>query len=113
MHVLDDVANTGRQCVGYCGEHGMAHHVAVVDLRGFKLSVGLTSQVYHLGTEGLFTQGLRPGRTVGGSVGGIYEMYCSDWSNGIHYQVFDTRPDTEFKIIYMTLVLPWGSARDN
>jgi hypothetical protein len=22
-------------------------------------------------------------------------MYCSDWSNGIQYQVFDTRPDTE------------------
>ena len=24
-------------------------------------------------------------------------MDCSDWSNGIQYQTFDTRPDTEFK----------------
>jgi len=23
-------------------------------------------------------------------------MDCSDWSNGIQYQIFDTRPDTEF-----------------
>jgi len=23
-------------------------------------------------------------------------MDCSDWSNGIQYQTFDTRPDTEF-----------------
>ena len=25
-------------------------------------------------------------------------MYCSDWSNGIQYQVFDTRPATEFNV---------------
>ena len=37
-----------------------------------------------------------PGRTVGESVGGIFEMDSSDWSNGIRYQTFDTRPDTEF-----------------
>ena len=65
-----------------------------------KLSVGLTRQAYLLEIDGLLTQGWRPGRTVGGSVGGIYEMYCSDWSNGIQYQVFDTRPDTEFKSTY-------------
>ena len=66
---------------------------------GFKLSVGgtTTSPSYLLETEGLFTQGSRPGRTVGESVGGILEMYSSDWSNGIRYHVFDTRPDTEFK----------------
>ena len=58
-----------------------------------------TSQVYFLDTEGLFTQGLQPGWTVGGSVGGILEMDCSDWSNGIQYQIFDTRPDTEFENI--------------
>jgi hypothetical protein len=54
-----------------------------------KFSVGLTG----LEIEGLLTQGSRPGRTGGGSVGGMYDMYCSDWSNGIQYQVFDT----EFK----------------
>ena len=69
-------------------------HSGVAEI-GFKQSVNLTSQVYLLETEGLFTQGSRPGRTVGGSVGGIFEMDCSDWSNGIQYQIFDTRPDTE------------------
>jgi hypothetical protein len=24
-------------------------------------------------------------------------MNSSDWSNGIRYHIFDTRPDTEFK----------------
>ena len=65
--------------------------------RILKLSVGLTSQAYLLETEGLFTQGSRPGRTVGGSVGGFSGMDCSDWSNGIQDQIFYTRPDTEFK----------------
>jgi hypothetical protein len=64
---------------------------------GFKLSVGLTCQAYLLEIDGLLTQGSRPGRTVGGSVGGFSGMDCSDWSNGIQYQIFDTRPDTEFK----------------
>ena len=63
----------------------------------FKLSVGGTSPSYLLEIKGLFTQGSRPGRTVGESVGGIIEMYSSDWSNGIRYHIFDTRPDTEFK----------------
>jgi len=61
-----------------------------------KLSVGLTCQAYLLEIDGLLTQGSRPGRTVGGSVGGFSGMDCSDWSNGIQYQIFDTRPDTEF-----------------
>jgi len=65
-----------------------------------KLSVGLTGQVYLLEIEGLFTQGSQPGRTVGGSVDGMFEMDCSDWSNGIRYHVVDTRPDTEFKCYF-------------
>ena len=62
----------------------------------FKLSVGVTYHAYLLDIEGLFTQGSRPGRTVGESVGGILEMDSSDWSNGIRHHIFDTRPDTEF-----------------
>ena len=62
-----------------------------------KLSAGVTSHPYLLEIEGLFTQGCRPGRTVGESVGGIFGMDSSDWSNGIRYHTFDTRPDTEFK----------------
>jgi len=61
-----------------------------------KLSVGLTCQAYLLEIDGLLTQGSRPGRTVGGSVGGFSGIHCSDWSNGIQYQIFDNRPDTEF-----------------
>ena len=40
---------------------------------------------YLLETEGLFTvtQGWRPGRTFGESVGGNFEMDSFDWSNGI------------------------------
>jgi hypothetical protein len=26
-------------------------------------------------------------------------MDCSDWSNAIEYQIFDTRPDTEFNLL--------------
>jgi len=63
-------------------------------LRSLTLSVTLTIQGHFLEVEGLLTQGSRPGRTVGGSVGEIFEMDCSDWSNGIQYQIFDTGPDT-------------------
>jgi len=69
----------------------------------------MTSPVYLLEIEGLFTQGRRPGRTVGESVGGIFEMDSSDWSNGIRYHIFQTRPDTEFKlqpIFLLLLVIP-------
>jgi hypothetical protein len=34
----------------------------------------------------------------GESIGGILEMEGSDWSNGIQYHIFDTKPDTEFKL---------------
>jgi len=64
-----------------------------------KLSVGMTGQVYLLETEGLFTQGSRPGRTVDGSVGGVFLTDFRDWSNGIQYQIFDTRPDTKFNFM--------------
>jgi hypothetical protein len=63
----------------------------------FTLSVGVTSDAVLLEIEGLFTQGSRPGRTVGVSVAGILKMDNSDWSNGIRYHIFVTRPDTEFK----------------
>jgi hypothetical protein len=46
--------------------------------------------------RGLFTQGWRPGQTFGESVGGIFAMDSSDWSNGIRYHTFDTKSDTEF-----------------
>ena len=62
-----------------------------------KLSFGRTSPFYLLEIEGLFTQGSRPGRTFGDSVGGFLVMDGSDWSNGIRYHIFVTRPDTEFK----------------
>jgi hypothetical protein len=62
-----------------------------------KLSVGVTGHAAILEIEGLFTQGSRPGRTLAESVGGIFAMDSSDWSNGIRYHIFDTRPDTEFK----------------
>ena len=38
------------------------------------------------------------GRALGESVGGIFEMDSSDWSNGIRYHTFSTRPDTEFNL---------------
>ena len=68
------------------------------DALTLKLSVGRTCPVHLLEIEGLLTQGSRPGRTSGESVGGIFEMDSSDWSNGIRHHVFDTRPDTEFKL---------------
>jgi len=51
-----------------------------------------------LETEGLFTQGSRPGWTVGESVGGTFEMDRSDGSNGIRYHFLHIRSKTEFKL---------------
>jgi hypothetical protein len=62
-----------------------------------QLSVGLTSHPDLHETWDLFTEGSRPGPTYGGSVGLIFRIDCSDWSNGIRYHIFVTRPDTEFK----------------
>jgi hypothetical protein len=66
-----------------------------------KLSVGRTIVVrfinfHHLEIEGTFTQGSRSGRTVGESVGGMFEMDCSYGSNRLPYYKVDTKPDTEF-----------------
>ena len=63
-----------------------------------RLSVGVTRHAYLLETDGLFTQGSQPGRTFGKSVGGIFEIGSSDWSNRIRYHIFDTTSDTEFKV---------------
>jgi hypothetical protein len=64
----------------------------------FKLSVGETGHAHLLEIEGIFTQGSRTGQTFGESVGGIFEMDSSDWSNGIRYRILNTRPGTEFKL---------------
>jgi len=61
-----------------------------------KLSVGVARLAMILGSPSLLTQGSRPGRTFGESVGGILEMDSSDSSNEIRYHIFDTRLDTEF-----------------
>jgi len=68
----------------------------------FKLSVDvggtLTTPSDFLEIEGQFTEGLRPGRSVRESVGGIFEMDSAEWSNGVRYHVFDIRSDTEFNL---------------
>jgi len=65
--------------------------------RHLKLSVEVTGHPEILAIEGQITQGSSSGRTVGGSVGGIFESDSSDWLNGIRCYNFGTRPDTEFK----------------
>jgi len=69
----------------------------ISSMRG-TVSVGVTCDAYLLELGGPFTYGSRPGRTVGESVGRIFQMDCSDWSDGIRYHIFDTRPDTDFKL---------------
>ena len=64
--------------------------LAIKTILVFKLSVRETSLPYLLEIVGLFTQGSRPGRTFGESVGGNIKMDSSDWSNGSRYHVFDT-----------------------
>ena len=59
-----------------------------------KLSVVVTCHDCKLETEGLLTQG-----SFGESVSGISEMVSSDWSNGIRYYMFGTKPDTEFNYL--------------
>ena len=70
----------------------------------------MTSHAEILEIEGLVTQGSRPGRTVGESVGGILETDSSDWSNGIRYHIFVTRSDTEFKKLSCKSVASLGRA---
>ena len=62
-----------------------------------KFSVGLTSQDSPLEIDGPFTQGSRPGRISGESVGRIFDLDSCDWSNGLQYHIFDIRLDTEFE----------------
>jgi len=61
------------------------------------LSVGGTSPSDLLKIEGLVTQGSRLGRSAGHLVGRIVALDGSDWSNGLRYHNFDTKPDTGFK----------------
>jgi len=56
-----------------------------------------TSLPHLLEFQGLYTQGSRPGRNFGESVGGMSEMDSSDWSTGIRYHTFGTKSDTECK----------------
>jgi hypothetical protein len=44
------------------------------------LKVSIWKATLNSVSEGLCTQGLGPGRTVGESVGGIFEMDCADWT---------------------------------
>jgi hypothetical protein len=60
-----------------------------------KFSVGVTLHHDLLEIEISFTQRWRPGRSFGESVGGVFEMDSSDWSNGIRYRTFDSRFDIE------------------
>jgi hypothetical protein len=62
------------------------------------LSVGGTYPSDILEIEGHFTQGSSSGQTVGELVGGVVEMDSSEWSNGIRYHTFGTRPNTEFNV---------------
>jgi hypothetical protein len=63
-----------------------------------KLSVSLTGHAYLLEIQGLFTQGWRSGRSFAESVGGFLRVDSAAGSNGIRYNIFDTRPDSEFKM---------------
>jgi len=69
----------------------------------------MTSHAYLLEIEGLITRGSRPGRASGESVGGIFEMDSSDWTNGLRYHTFDTS-DTIPSIPDPTLRLRRGCA---
>jgi hypothetical protein len=54
--------------------------------------------------EGLLTQESRPGRISAGRRGRIFDLDCSDWSNGLRHHNFDTRSDTEFKVISISIL---------
>jgi hypothetical protein len=41
------------------------------------------------------------------------ELDCSDWSNGVRYNLFVTRPDTEFKLKRFWSHHALGSYSDN
>jgi hypothetical protein len=70
--------------------------------RCVKLSVSMISHAYLHQSEGIFTQGWRPGRTFGESVGGIPKIgLLSLVERGeMAYLRYQTRP--EFKLGVMT-----------
>ena len=77
------------------GRHRGARGPTVAALNSaLKLSVSVTGHAYLLEIEGLFTQGSQAGRTSGESVGGIFEMESTDWSNGIRYHLLAPSPST-------------------
>jgi len=94
----DAILRRGEQHVSGPVIHRISNPRSMIQRPSFELSVGGTSPSDLLETEGLFTTGLRPGRIVNESVGGILEMDSADWSNGIRYHVVDTRSDTEFNV---------------
>jgi hypothetical protein len=59
-----------------------------------KLSVGVMRNAYLLDSRVYLLKDRNP---VGESLRGICETDRSDWSNGIRYQAFGTRSDTELK----------------
>jgi hypothetical protein len=64
-----------------------------------KLSIKRTSPIHLLKIVGLLTQESQPDRTFGESVSGTFEMDSSDESNEFRYQAFDTRSDTDIKLV--------------
>jgi len=60
----------------------------------FKLSVVRTSSVDILENRGSINSEIAAGRR-----GRIFDLDCSDWSKGLRYHNFDTRPDTEFIVV--------------
>ena len=63
------------------------------EVESLKLSVGVMGNAFLLETEGLFTQGWRPGRNSGEPVGGMFELDSSDWTNGLRFDTIPSIPD--------------------
>ena len=78
--------------------HSSPHWLKARDASAcIELSVGVTCYADSLETEGLFTQESRPVRISAGRRVRMFDLECSDWSNGLRYHNFDTISDTEFK----------------
>jgi len=65
----------------------------------FELGVRGTCPSYHLEFECLFAQESQSGRIFGESVGGIFDLDCSDWLKGLRYNNIDTKPEAKFNSI--------------
>jgi hypothetical protein len=81
-----------------CNTLGAGPYTGTKSLLELRFSVGVTGHHEILEMEGQFTQGSSSGRTFGESVGGMFEMSRSDWSNGVRCHTLDTRSDTEFNV---------------